>query len=127
MYFWRLRRYEDCIEPLEEVQRYICKLMENELPKSDKGFERVVEEDEETDKGNNSKKEFAGKGKKIKIKGKTKNQMVSYYDTSDSEDFFNGNPLPHDQSGVNNSLQNDPKDSRLCQLSKFNLFGLVKL
>ncbi|CAI2364538.1 unnamed protein product [Moneuplotes crassus] len=132
--YWKFKRYDQCIEALETAQKYVLKLMDNELPQSSKIIAKVQEVDEETEK------EFSdcpylesSKGNtKDQPKKKPQNQFISYYDTSDSEENTKENPYPHDQSQryENEPISaddNDPKESRLCQLSKFNLFGLIKL
>lgn len=123
--YWKGKKYEDCIDPLETAQKYIWRLLESELPNDKTVIEKVQEVDEDAEKSTKELKILNSDGKR-KTKSKFPNQVISYYDTSDSDEFDQEN----DRRGAISTpqtTQNDPKNSRLWQLSKFNLFGLIKL
>jgi len=68
-------------------QKYIIKLLSDELPDATILIDQVNEEDDESDKDLTPSKIAQASSTKVddKLKTKIKNIGISYYDTSDSE------------------------------------------
>ena len=105
--------------------------MENEIPKGIFSFDQVQEEDEETEKESSVSKRLDRFRKKSRNLPQVKTVGTSYYESSDS-DVNSDNELPQDQAQKDSHYDKKIKDkvekqSRLSQLSKFNLFALIQL
>ena len=48
--FWKWKQYEESFKYLKLAQKYIHKILKNELPQKSYTFEKVQEEDEETER-----------------------------------------------------------------------------
>ena len=103
--------------------------MGEEIPNRVYAVEQVKEEDEETDNNNSPRKpvfldkDMPKKSRNFNTNTKTKSFGMSYYDTSD-EETANNKGFKSQDTKPTTKLNTQ---SRLSQLSKFNLFALVEL
>lgn len=129
--WWKTRKYDRSIKYLGKAQRAICKIMEDEIPKGIFTFDQVKEEDEETERESSVSKRLNKFRNKSRNVPQVKTVGASYYESSDSDDNSDCD-LPQDQAQKYNHYENKNKgskerQSRLSQLSKFNLFALIQL
>lgn len=128
-----MKKYEESIKYLGLSQKYIARIMDEDLPNRNYVFDQVKEVDEETEREPSPLRTNTKVNKlEEKLKNTLKPQGLTYYDTSDSESIF-PESIPMDQSMTYNSkkdklnINSKFKESRLSQLSKFNLFALIEL
>lgn len=107
--------------------------MDEELPNRNYVFDQVKEVDEETEREPSPNRSNMKADKlEEKLKNTLKPHGLTYYDTSDSESIH-PESIPMDQSMTYNNkrdkhyIDSKAKESRLSQLSKFNLFALIEL
>jgi hypothetical protein len=83
---WKMKKYEESIKYLGLSQKYIARIMDEDLPNNNYTFDQVKEVDEETEREPSPVKIIKKLGKNdIKLRNTLKPHDLTYYDTSDSE------------------------------------------
>lgn len=115
------------------AQKYISKIMDEEVPSKPLVFDQVNEVDEETEREQSPTRTI---DQVLKPKSSRNNNIqtigLSYYETSDSDSKSNERPLDQshgydEKNTLSSKKLNSSRKSRLSQLSKFNLFALIEL